>query len=114
MRPQDDFEARFSVDVRVVAATNETLRQAVQQGKFRAYLFFRLNVFPIQQPPLRQRRDDIMTLRLQGDSGALNLADSGATSVSGMVQRASTQLPVSPPSLAQTERETLTRAISAS
>lgn len=47
------------VDVRIVAATNGNLREAVEAGHFRADLFFRLNVFPIQIPPLRDRREDI-------------------------------------------------------
>lgn len=47
------------IDVRVVAATNVNLREAVKDGTFREDLFFRLNVFPIKVPPLRERRDDI-------------------------------------------------------
>lgn len=67
-------EKPIPVDVRVVAATNRDPEQAVREGKLREDLWYRLNVFPIPLPPLRQRRGDIALLA-QHFLGELNAAN---------------------------------------
>lgn len=50
------------IDVRIITATNKNLEELVKEGKFREDLFYRLNVFPIHIPPLRERKEDIVPL----------------------------------------------------
>src|SRR4029077_13184354 len=55
-------KTEFEVNVRVVAATNKVPEEAVRGGHLREDLFYRLNVFHIHMPPLRERKDDILTI----------------------------------------------------
>ncbi|KAF0159762.1 MAG: two-component system NtrC family response regulator PilR [Syntrophaceae bacterium] len=52
----------IKVDVRIISATNQNLKEKVKKGEFREDLYFRLNVIPVQMPPLRQRKEDIPLL----------------------------------------------------
>ncbi|MCL6638285.1 MAG: sigma 54-interacting transcriptional regulator [Firmicutes bacterium] len=54
----------YKFDVRIIAATNKVLEEMVRDGLFRADLYYRLNVFPINVPPLRKRADDIIPLAI--------------------------------------------------
>ncbi len=73
--------SEIKIDVRVICATNQNLEQLVEDGKFRADLFFRINVFPVHIPTLSERKDDIIPLaeyflRRFDESGGISLSAS--------------------------------------
>ena len=82
-------ERTQKVDVRVITATNRDLRQLVSEGKFLEDLFYRLNVIPIEMPPLRDRREDIPLLV---DHFVRRFAERTGKTIDGVDDKAMTEL----------------------
>jgi len=74
-------------DVRIIAATNRNLEEEIKQGKFREDLFYRLNVFPIWMPPLRERKEDIKYLCNQILNKICNKLECGEKFISSSAQK---------------------------